>query len=377
MTSPQMAMPTRRVDMWFAGSSEQNRWTVFFRLILGIPQFIVLYVLYFVTFFVAIIGWFGALFTGRLPGWAHHWISGVVRWSTRVVAYELLLTDQYPPFTFEDQLYPARPMLPPPGGPLNRVSVFFRIILAVPAFVFMTIVQYGLTFPLLIVMWFVVLFRGSLPPALYLTYAAFVRYQVRFHSWFDMLTSEYPWGMLGDRGAAGYGAAASSPGYGAPPGSGAAPAYGAPPASSPPAMPPQAMPGGAPSPAGGHGAGPPAWPAAGPPAAPGAGPPPVPPPVPPPAAPAYAGGAMPPPSTWERSAMPPGETLPPWGTLVLEGSARGWMIFAIVWGAIIGVGGNIARTAGSGPNHHNSSYLQQRGPRSTEALAPVSNQPVR
>src|ERR1700751_3604388 len=91
MTSPGMALPTRRVDMWFAGATPQNRWTVAFRIILAIPQYIVLYVLFIVTFFVAVIGWFGALFIGGLPQWAHEWISGVIRWGTRVGAYSLLL----------------------------------------------------------------------------------------------------------------------------------------------------------------------------------------------------------------------------------------------------------------------------------------------
>ena len=73
-----------------------------------------------------------------------------------------------------------------------------------------------------------------------------------------------------------------------------------------------------------------------------------PPPMP---APAPAGvGAMPPPSPWERTAVPPppGGELPPWGTLVLEGAARSWMIFAIVWGSVVFVGQSIAQSALNG-----------------------------
>ncbi len=197
MTDAAMVMPTRRVEMWFAGTAAQNRWTVGFRLILVIPQFIVLDILFIVFFVVLVIGWFAALFTGRLPEWAHTFLGGVIRWYTRVTAYVFLLTDRYPPFSFDDVEYPVRPVLPG-RGPLNRVSVFFRIILAIPAAVFYQIVEYGLTAPLLFFMWIVVLVRGSMPPALYDAYAAFLRYQVRFHSWFSMLTSEYAWGMLGD-----------------------------------------------------------------------------------------------------------------------------------------------------------------------------------
>ena len=197
MTNPAMAVPGRRVELEFVGAAEQNRVTVAFRIILAIPQLIVLFFLSIAAFFVVVIGWFGALFTGQLPDWAHTFLGGVIRWSTRVGAYMFLLTDRYPPFSFDDMEYPVRPVLPE-GGPLNRVTVLFRIFVAIPAFVFYQIVQNGLTFPLLIVMWFVVLFTGSMPASLYPTYMALLRYELRFHSWFAMITPEYAWGMLGD-----------------------------------------------------------------------------------------------------------------------------------------------------------------------------------
>src|ERR1700736_1422494 len=140
MTNAAMAMPTRRVDLWYAGTRPQGRLTVGFRIILAIPQIVVLYFLFIAMIFVAVIGWFAALFMGRLPDWAHSFISGVVRWYTRVAAYLLLLTDEYPPFSLDDEDYPARPILPAPG-PLNRWAVLFRIILAIPAAVFVQIVQ--------------------------------------------------------------------------------------------------------------------------------------------------------------------------------------------------------------------------------------------
>ncbi len=341
-----MVAPTRRVEMWFAGTAQQNRLTVAFRFILAIPQFIVLTFVGIAALIVAVIGWFAALFMGRLPEWAHTFLCGVARWYTRVGAYMFLLTDHYPPFSLDDVDYPARPILPE-RGPLNRVSVFFRIVLAVPASVFYQIVQYGLTLPLLFAMWFVVLITGRMPPALYDAYAALLRYEVRFHAWFVMLTSEYAWGMLGDPSAP------------------AAPAFAPPPFDTPPAAAPTGFPGAAPPPP------PPPPPPISPtqapapfsyPATPGEGMPtpesdavaptseptpaaPLwPPPQPPPAPPAYPPGAMPPPSSWERiSAMPPGAALPSWGTLVLQGAARGWMIFAIVWGSILFVGQDVVQ----------------------------------
>jgi hypothetical protein len=339
MTDAAMAMPTRRVDMVFSGTALQGRLSVGFRIILAIPQLIVLYFLFIALFVVVVIGWFAALFMGRLPDWAHSFISGVVRWSTRVGAYLLLLTDRYPPFSLDDEDYPARPILPDPGR-LNRWAVLFRIILCVPAAVFVQIVQYGLTVPLLLVMWFVVLITGSMPPTLYLAYAALLRYETRFHSWFSMLTSEYAWGMLGDRVQAAPLPSGPPPSFvppGPPPTPTAQP-FSYPSASATPeqaAQPEEPSPPAAPNPA-------PGWP----------------PPMP---APAPGGvGAMPPPSSWERTAVPPppGGELPPWGTLVLEGAARSWMIFAIVWGSIVLVGQSITQSAlGRNQNNNNTGVV--------------------
>ena len=236
MTNPSMAMPSRRVELEFAATADQNRVTVLFRIILAIPQIIILYFLFIAAFFVVVIGWFGALFTGQLPRWAYTYLSGVIRWSTRVGAYLFLLTDQYPPFSFEDLAYPVRPILPE-SGPLNRVTVLFRIFVAIPAFVFYQIVQNGLTFPLLIVMWFVVLITGRMPPSLYDPYMALLRYEIRFHAWFSMITSEYAWGMMGDT-------AAVSTGYTPPPfvPPGAPSSDPAAPPNAPPAAPPGAQP---------------------------------------------------------------------------------------------------------------------------------------
>ena len=146
------------------------------------------------------IAWFAALFMGRLPRWAHEFLSSVVRWFTRIHAYLLLLTDRYPPFSFEDTDFPVRPLMPAPGR-LNRWAVLFRLVIQIPAAVFLQIVQYGLTVPLILVTWVIVLFSGQMPTSLYRPYAALVRYSLRLSSYECMVTSEYAWGMLGDRPA--------------------------------------------------------------------------------------------------------------------------------------------------------------------------------
>jgi Domain of unknown function (DUF4389) len=77
----------------------RNRLTVAFRLILVIPQLIVLALLGVALFVVGVIAFFAVLFTGRWPDGLRDFALGVGRWWLRVEAYLVLLTDEYPPFT--------------------------------------------------------------------------------------------------------------------------------------------------------------------------------------------------------------------------------------------------------------------------------------
>src|ERR1700744_198234 len=109
----------------------QRRLTGFFRLLLLIPQLIVVWLLGIVTFFAAIAAWFAALALGRLPRWAQSYLSGYVAYATRVYASLYLLGASSPPFSFTAPRSPVQVELRP--GHLNRLAVLFRIILVIPA----------------------------------------------------------------------------------------------------------------------------------------------------------------------------------------------------------------------------------------------------
>ena len=81
-------------------------------MILAIPIVVVAIFVGIAFVVVVVIAWFAALFMGQLPRWAHEFLSSVVRWFTRIHAYLLLLTDRYPPFSFEDTDFPVRPLMP-------------------------------------------------------------------------------------------------------------------------------------------------------------------------------------------------------------------------------------------------------------------------
>jgi hypothetical protein len=207
-----------------ADPAPQGRLTVLIRLILLVPHFIVLYILLLAGSAVLFVAWWGALFMGRMPRWASGFLAGILRWATRVAAYELLLTDAYPPFTFDDDpAYPVRLALPEPQR-LNRAAVFFRFIIGFPANILAMVVVAGASTLMSFIAWLITLVAGQLPASYHQAFTAVVRFAARNYAYWWMLTPAYPGGLFGDKpgvptwadqpAAAATAAASAAPGYG-------------------------------------------------------------------------------------------------------------------------------------------------------------------
>jgi Domain of unknown function (DUF4389) len=78
-----------------------SRGLIFIKWLLALPHYIVLLFLYIGVYVVAIIAFFAVLITGAWPAGMRNYVVGVNRWATRVSAYILLMTDQYPPFSLD------------------------------------------------------------------------------------------------------------------------------------------------------------------------------------------------------------------------------------------------------------------------------------
>jgi Domain of unknown function (DUF4389) len=208
----------------------RGRLSVAFRLLLVLPQVVVLYVLLLVGLVVVVVGWFAALVLGRLPEPIARYLCHLTRYTTRVYAYSWLLTDRYPPFRFSAQDYPVQVELAP--GRLNRLAVLFRLLLAIPASILAGLVVAGWSVAALVI-WLLVLVAGRVPGSLFDATTAVLRYNMRTTAYTWLVTAAYPWGLLGDQ-----------PGPTAPPapvaGFGPADASEAVPGSAPPAGPPEA-----------------------------------------------------------------------------------------------------------------------------------------
>jgi hypothetical protein len=74
-----------------------------FRLILGIPVYLLAIVQSLILSVCAIIAWFAILFTGKLPDGLFNPIRSASAYITRATAYFLLMTEDWPPFSFEQE----------------------------------------------------------------------------------------------------------------------------------------------------------------------------------------------------------------------------------------------------------------------------------
>jgi hypothetical protein len=72
---------------------------LYIKAFLLIPHFAALFCLTLVMLVVLFVAPFAILFTGGFPAGMHGFATGVLRWSARVNAYLLALTDRYPPFS--------------------------------------------------------------------------------------------------------------------------------------------------------------------------------------------------------------------------------------------------------------------------------------
>lgn len=87
------------VDLEIDGPDRQPRLVTLFRLLLAIPAFVIAYVLVFVMFFVALIGWFVALVIGRMPKGMRDLSAYCLRYEAQTAGYLMVLTSRYPSFS--------------------------------------------------------------------------------------------------------------------------------------------------------------------------------------------------------------------------------------------------------------------------------------
>jgi fatty acid desaturase len=171
---------------------KRNRLTVFFRLLLVIPHLIVAFFYGLAAYVVVILAWFAILFTGKYPRGMYDFVAGFLRFYTRLNAYCYLVVDQYPPFDGADHSeYPVRLNIGPPQEKYNRLTVFFRGILAIPIFVLAYV--FGIWIEVVaIAIWLVAVVMGRTSPGLTEAVHFPMSYNSRAMGYVFLMTDIYP-----------------------------------------------------------------------------------------------------------------------------------------------------------------------------------------
>jgi Domain of unknown function (DUF4389) len=168
---------------------QRNRLTVFFRLILAIPHILWFLLWGIVALLALIANWFATLLAGKSPDGLHNFLATYLRYQTHVYAYVLLIADPFPGFGGKPG-YPIDLEIDPPE-PQNRLTVLFRVILAIPAYIISSILSY-LNRALAIFSWVVALILGRVPEGMR-NFAAFaLRYEQQTTAYTYLLTQRYP-----------------------------------------------------------------------------------------------------------------------------------------------------------------------------------------
>jgi hypothetical protein len=153
-----------------------------------------------VAAFAAFFGWFVSLIRGRMPQGFRDLLAFGLRYEAQVGGYVLLLTDRYPS---SNPLDPV-PAPPPPVGvrmhvmddlQRSRLTVFFRLLLALPHLVWLTL--WGIPAALAILAnWVATLVVGRPPALLHRFLSAYLRYQTHVYAYAFLLANPFP-GFVG------------------------------------------------------------------------------------------------------------------------------------------------------------------------------------
>jgi len=141
------------------------------------------------TLFVVVFQWLWLIGSGRMEDDVHRYVARLVRHHVHVSAYVLLLADPWPRVSGREG-YPLDLTLDPPERQ-PRLTVAFRIVLALPAFVF----AFALRVIVLVVAvlgWFASLALGRMPQGLRDLGAYCLRFEAQTWAYLLLLTPRYP-----------------------------------------------------------------------------------------------------------------------------------------------------------------------------------------
>lgn len=210
------------IDLVLPGPGPQKRWKTLFRIFLAIPALLLASALGggFTGGFssqrgrarysgaagrgalattCAVLGWFAILARGRMPKGLRDASAYGIGYGAQMLAYVLLVTDRYPD---ADPTAMLGDVERPPEHPVrlvgdaddlrfSRLTVFFRLPLAVPHIVWLLLWSIAAFF-VAVANWFVTLFRGTPARGLQAFLSRFVRYELHVYAFLYLVANPFP-----------------------------------------------------------------------------------------------------------------------------------------------------------------------------------------
>lgn len=171
-------------------------WRPIGQIFMAVPHLIISYALTALAEACAFIGWFAILFTGKMPQGLANIITMALRYQARAMAFAGFLHDKFPPFEFtstpaDPGNTPVQVNVEPTLEGRNRVTVGFRLLLAIPVLIFTALVLIVAVICQLLG-FFAVLFTGKWPAGLRNWVLKGLRAVLRLDAYVMLLTDVYP-----------------------------------------------------------------------------------------------------------------------------------------------------------------------------------------
>jgi hypothetical protein len=131
------------------------------------------------------------VFRVRYPRWWFDFARELTRFSTRVGAYLVLLTDRYPS-TVDEQAVHLDIDYPNVERDLNRWLPLVKWLLAIPHYIVLVVLWFA-AFVAVVIAWFAILFTGRYPQSLFNFVVGVGRWTLRVNAYaFLLVTDRYP-----------------------------------------------------------------------------------------------------------------------------------------------------------------------------------------
>jgi len=172
-----------------ADDLRRSRLSVFLRILLAVPHLALLYVWTIGVEIAVVFSWVLGIVLGRVPGPLHDFTASYWRYRTRVTAYVAVLANPYPPFG-SGGAYPVDLVIAP-AADQNRLTILFRLILAIPALILAYVFFAGIAI-VAVLGWFAGVILGRMPEGLEKLGTFLLSWESQSWGYLFLLTGRYP-----------------------------------------------------------------------------------------------------------------------------------------------------------------------------------------